>query len=81
MFSESYVRLILAAAPFVVCLALALEPEFKRRAWVWIGGAVLFAVGVGLRGAAPWACLPWFLSLLPHMSVLSVEHVCATLQY
>lgn len=69
MFSESYVRLILAAAPFVVCLALALEPEFKRRAWVWIGGAVLFAVGVGLRGAAPWACLPWFL-----LTILNAGH-------
>ena len=61
MFSESYVRLILAVAPFVVCLALALEPEFRRKAWIWLGGACLFALGVMSEGAAPWVCFPWLI--------------------
>ena len=61
MFSETYVRLILAVAPFVVCLALALDPGFKKRAWMWLVGACLFALGVVSKGVAPWVCLPWFL--------------------
>jgi hypothetical protein len=60
MFSESYVRLILAVAPFVVCLALRLDPRFKGRALVWLGGALLFTLGVTTKGAASWACVPWF---------------------
>jgi uncharacterized membrane protein len=58
MYSEGYVRLILALAPFVVCLALALDPEWKRRG-LWLGCALLFAASVLLPQAKVWACLPW----------------------
>ena len=61
MFSETYVRLVLAVAPFVVCLALALEPKFKLRGLFWLGGAFFFALGVLTKGAAPWACFPWLI--------------------
>ena len=58
MYSEGYVRLILALAPFVVCLALALDPYWKRRS-LWLGCALLFSASVLLPQARIWACLPW----------------------
>ena len=57
MFSEGYVRLILAVAPFVVCLALALEPEFRKT--LWLAGAALFSLSVVSPIFSVWGCLPW----------------------
>lgn len=58
MYSEGYVRLILSLAPFVVCLALALDNRWRHRGW-WLAGALLFATGVLLPQARVWSALPW----------------------
>lgn len=61
MYSENYVRLILALAPFVVCLAFSLESElwkgrFRNAALL---SATLFALSVFLSPFRIWAALPW----------------------
>lgn len=57
---DDYVKLILALAPLVVCLALSLE----GRGWsarLWWGAATLFALSVWWKPFAVWAALPWLL--------------------
>jgi hypothetical protein len=58
MYSEGYVRTILSLAPFVVCLALALDPKWRRHGW-WLGGATLFGLSATYSPVAVWGCLPW----------------------
>lgn len=61
MFSEDYVRLILALAPLVVCLAFSLEESWwlGRRRWVCLVAATLFGASVFGGTFAVWAALPW----------------------
>lgn len=61
MFSEGYVRIILALAPFMVCLALSLDSELWKKRWWWLGGASLFAASVVSSVFAVWGCLPWLI--------------------
>jgi YndJ-like protein len=63
MYSETYVRFILALAPLVVCLAFSLEREWwtPMRARVSILTAILFGLSVFGYGFAVWGCLPWLL--------------------
>ena len=61
MFSEDYVRLILALAPLVVCLAFSLEESWwlGRRRWVCLVAATLFGASVFGGPLAIWAAFPW----------------------
>ena len=61
MFSEDYVRLILALAPLVVCLAFSLEESWwlGRRRWVCLVAATLFGASVFGGTFAVWGALPW----------------------
>lgn len=64
MFSENYVRLILALAPLVVCLAFSLDRQWwtKRTSILTLLCGLLFSASVwsssfGVWGAVPWLCL------------------------
>ena len=61
MFSEEYVRAILALAPLVVCLAFSLEKQWwsKKTVNLSIVAAVLFGASVWSKSFAIWAALPW----------------------
>lgn len=61
MLGEGYVRLVLALAPLVVCLAWSCEARLSRPALL---AASLFAAGVWLEPLAVWAALPWLLLCL-----------------
>ena len=63
MFSEDYVRSILALAPFVVCLSFSMDENTWIGHWrgLWLISALSFAVSVFQDWAAVWAALPWFL--------------------
>lgn len=63
MFSENYVRLVLAVAPFLVCLAFSLEPRLWKGRWpvAYLFSAALFSVSVFGPIFSVWGCLPWLL--------------------
>lgn len=63
MFSEHYVRLVLAVAPFIVCLAYSLEEKYWTRPWLWcsLGMGSLFSLSVFLKWFQVWACVPWLI--------------------
>lgn len=61
VFSETYVRVILAAAPLVVCLAFSLERQWwtPRRRALSLSCALLFSVAVFKGPVSVWGALPW----------------------
>lgn len=66
VFSETYVRIILALAPWVVCLAFALDRKLwsKHLQLVAPVTATFFSISVFQPVAQVWGCLPWlFLTL------------------
>ena len=66
MFSENYVRLVLAVAPFLVCLANSLERQLWSKVWarISLGSGILFSLSVLLSPLKIWACLPWLVLCL-----------------
>lgn len=59
MLGETYVRVVLAIAPVMVCLAWRLEPrQGPPRSLAWLCGA-LFGASVLVPPLAVWGALPW----------------------
>jgi hypothetical protein len=59
MLGETYVKVVLAMAPLVVCLAWSAEGGLSHRRRVTVAAALLFAGSVFVPPLAVWGVLPW----------------------
>ena len=66
MFSEFYVRVILATAPWVVCLAFSLETDYwsRRNGLFCCLAGLLFSASVVADPLRVWGALPWLVLTL-----------------
>lgn len=73
MLGETYVRVVLASAPLLVCLAWRLEARSGPPATLaWLAG-FLFAASVLVSPLAVWGALPWLLVSIWRASAVALE--------